>query len=126
VSPYGAMVFARAKLQGSLLANDDAAAELVFAYLKRHRQDSQGIYRNALILTHRTDDYAQALVEDLRDPFRRADTLVGIQDYEHLPRPPGSIDFRPEVQAALHRTEVQQAIHEVGSIQTFEIPGDFY
>jgi len=121
VSQYGALVFAQVKLQEALRLNDHAAEELTFAYIKKHRETSHSLYRYALLLTHRTDEYARALIADLRDPLRRADTLVGLQNYKDLPKPPGSIDLGPETKAAMQRPEVQQAIREVGSIQSFDV-----
>lgn len=90
----------------------------------REKSHALASWQDALLETHRTDEYAQALVEDLSDPLRRADTLVQLQHFRDMPKPPGNIDVDPEMKAAMDRPEVQQAIREVGSIQSFEIVGD--
>jgi tetratricopeptide (TPR) repeat protein len=124
MSPYGRMQWHGARLAAALAKADAALADAELRYLRTHQTDAIDAYQEGLFRTGRMDEAAQLLIARLHDPKRYGVALSEIQIYDYPPALPGIAQLRARRREVVDRKDVQQAIAQVGRIETFPIPPD--
>lgn len=118
---YGRMVRTLVQLRIALLREDRAAERRAFAYLRRHREDAPDAYLDALLLTGRIEDAAQALIARLASPEDRGDALYYLQEFRENAPLPGDVAHREHFRSMLAREDLRAAIEKVGRIERHPI-----
>lgn len=114
---YGRMVRALVELRIALLREDRAAERRAFAYLRRHREDAPDAYLDALLLTGRIEDAAQALIARLASPEDRGDALFYLQEFRENAPLPGDAAHREHFRRMRDRDDLRAAVEAVGRIE---------
>jgi hypothetical protein len=122
LSAYGHMQWHGARLIAALAKGDAKLADAELQYLRAHQTDAIDTYQEGLLRAGRMEDAAQLLIARLRDPQRYRAALSEIQNYDYPPTLPGIAGLRARRREIVDRKDVQQAVAQVGRIETFPIP----
>ena len=122
VSSFGLMQVKRVLCMVAVLRNDEAATHEAFEFISKHRTDAPGTFESMLLWTNRQDEWAQYVIERLRNPAERADELRDLQIYAEKPPHPAQIVMDKRYRAFADRPDVRAAVAEVGVIEHFSIP----
>lgn len=114
MSGYGRMVQASVQHCAARRSGDAASAAHALAYLRRHRQDSEIHFVEALIEAERLDEAAAVLVALLESPHDRADALIAVQKFQSTEPLPGDVAYRARGHGVIARADVQAAVQRVG------------
>ena len=117
MSGYGRMVQASVQHCAARRSGDAAGAAHALAYLRRHRQDSEIHFVEALIEAGRLDEAAAVLVALLESPHDRADALIAVQKFRSTEPLPGDVAYRARGHAVIARAQVQAAVQRVGRVE---------
>lgn len=117
MSGYGRMVQASVQHCAARRSGDAIGAAHALAYLRRHRQDSEIHFVEALIEAERLDEAAAVLVALLQSPHDRADVLIAAQKFRTTEPLPGDVEYRARSHEVIARAEVQAAVQRVGRVE---------
>lgn len=121
-SDFGALLSANVYHMAHTTKGERALAEAALARIRARADSAPEVYFSALLRAGHLDSAKQVLLERLRDPARRAQALMEVQQYRD---PPPTAVMRPVVERKrelLARPEVRAAILEVGRIESFDFP----
>jgi beta-barrel assembly-enhancing protease len=121
VSPYGAMQVETVRLQAAVRVRDRQQIIRSSRYLSEHRVDSPADYAASLLITKQLDLAAAYVVSELRDPELRQDALLDVQEFQPAPGTEQENALEAQWRAVVARKEVQEAIHQVGRIESYRL-----
>jgi len=114
LSPYGRMQLQDVRYRAYRQLANASEADVVFAYLREHHEDAEDTWQYAMLVSGDVDGAAALLIARLRDPLKRGEALVDVQDYEPVPRLPKMQEEHDRWVALVARADVTAAINEVG------------
>ncbi len=110
--------FAAARSQGDARAME-AAREVILA----QRDDAALFHREMLLEQGDLDGAAAVLIEQLRSPVDRGETLASLQDMRTYPSLPGDVRIDAAWRALKQRADVQAEVARVGRIERYALVG---
>lgn len=110
--------FAAARGQGDTRAME-AAREVILA----QRDDAAVFHREMLLEQGDLDGAAAVLIEQLRSPVDRGETLASLQDMRTYPSLPGDVRIDAAWRALKQRADVQAEVARVGRIERYALVG---
>lgn len=128
VSDYGLTQILLAKLIVAEQVGDRAASERLIGELRSHQGTSLNTYLLGLLEANMLDEAASLTIDRLRDPKKRFDALVEVQDYPEyysaysasIPRAALRIE---RWRSVTQRPDVRAEILKVGKIESFKVEG---
>ncbi|KAG1214769.1 hypothetical protein G6F35_010142 [Rhizopus arrhizus] len=108
--------FAAARGQGDARAME-AAREVILA----QRDDAPLFHREMLLEQGDLDGAAAVLIEQLRSPVDRGETLASLQDMRTYPSLPGDVRIDAAWRALKQRADVQAEVARVGRIERYAL-----
>jgi tetratricopeptide (TPR) repeat protein len=108
--------FAAARERGDAKAMD-AAREVILA----QRNDARLFHREMLLDEGNLEGAAAVLIEQLRSPDDRGETLASLQDMRTYPSLPGDVKIDAAWRALKQRADVQAEVARVGRIERYEL-----
>ncbi len=121
MSDYGRMVEAGIRHAVSVRRGDLAASAEALEYLREQRDDAPSIYLQALLTADLLDEAVAAVIELLRSPDDRTDTLFWLQELRQPPRLPGDGSVRERWQQLRDDPKVRAEVELVGSMGTYPV-----
>lgn len=120
-SPYGAMLYRRARACALHLDGRGGEGAADIAYLKSHEKDAPEAVTNLYLCLGDMESAAASAIRRLDDPELRAQLLLELSDYDLAP-PPLSTDLvARNLEALKKRPDVQAAIARAGGIRRFNV-----
>ncbi len=110
--------FAAARERGDAKAMDVARAAIL-----AEGDDARLFHREMLLDEGNLDGAAAVLIEQLRSPVERGETLASLQDMRTYPSLPGDVKIDAAWRALKQRADVQAEITRVGRIERYELVG---
>jgi tetratricopeptide (TPR) repeat protein len=121
MSPYGRMILEEVKVKVAVDQNDPAAITTHLDYMRAHRSDAISSLQAALIVTGKTDEATDLLVERLSNEKWRSDALAEVQDYlGTVDTPLGTIESE-RWKKIVADPKVRAAVAKVGRIEHFDL-----
>ncbi|MCI1105244.1 hypothetical protein MOQ29_19570 [Stenotrophomonas maltophilia] len=108
--------FAAARERGDAKARDAARAVIL-----AQRDDARLFHREMLLEEGNLDGAAAVLIEQLRSPVERGETLASLQDMRTYPSLPGDVRIDAAWRALKQRADVQAEVARVGRIERYDL-----
>lgn len=121
MSDYGRMVEALVRHAASLRRGDREASAEALAYLREQRDLAPQNFLHALLCADLIDEAAIAVVESLRSPKHRSETLFWLQDLKQPPELVGDISVQARRLQLRERADVKAEVALFGSMGSYPI-----
>lgn len=108
--------FAAARERGDAAARDAARAVIL-----AQRNDARLFHREMLLEEGDLDGAAAVLIEQLRSPVERSETLASLQDMRTYASWPGDVRIDAAWRALKQRADVQAEVARVGRIERYDL-----
>jgi tetratricopeptide (TPR) repeat protein len=119
---YGKLLVSAGSLGAHRQNGNDALAAQELRKVREKSHYSRSVYLAALLRAGQLDTARDALLERLRDPELRNTALLDVQTYKDPAPLPAEVSQRAMRAKLLALPEVQQAILQVGRMETFDFP----
>ncbi len=123
-SDFGALLAASARHRAWIHLAEKAKAEEALREIQEHQDAAPAVYMDALLRAGKTQAARTLMHERLRDPYRRMEALIEVQNYSDS-APSGGPSERRDLsrrQELFADPEVREVILEVGRIESFDFP----
>lgn len=120
-SPYGHMLYRRARACALHLSSRGAEAAADVAYIKSHEKDAPAAVTNLYLCLGDMEAAAASAIRRLDDPELRPDLLLELSDYELAPPLLPTDRVAQNLQALKKRADVQAAIQRAGGTRRFNL-----
>ncbi|HEL2981166.1 TPA: hypothetical protein UMB92_004069 [Stenotrophomonas maltophilia] len=110
--------FAAARERGDTKAEQAARAAIL-----AQGEDARLFQREMLLEEGHLDAAAAVLIEQLRSPVERGETLAALQDMRTYPSLPGDVKIDTAWRALKQRADVQAEVTRLGRIERYELVG---
>ncbi len=121
-SPYGQMVALRVRACALAQTGDRDGMNAVITQMRARQQDSLMQVRDAALCADNLDLAAQTLIREMQDPYERAATVVGLQQFtDDDPLTEHEREMQTRSNTLLARADVQAAINRVIRRRSFNI-----
>lgn len=114
VSPYGAMEMRLARGCANVELGNAAAVATDRAFMEVHAEDHREAWTYLLLCIGDMDAAAAAVIADLENDDRRAQTLIRLSDYDPAPPRQPTYSFEKREGALKARADVKAAIERAG------------
>jgi tetratricopeptide (TPR) repeat protein len=121
LSKYGRMELEGVRLRAATQMGDAAAAAQALNWLREHHKDAEASFQEELIMAGELEQAASFLVDRLKDPRRRSEALLELQQFIDLPATPRDKVLQRRWESVVARADVQAAIAKVGKVERFNI-----
>ena len=121
MSSYGAMALRSVQLRAAIGLGDTAASAAALAWIRDHHADAEDVFQRSLIFAGRLDEAARVLIAHLKDPDRRTEALVAVQDYLPSPMTQRQREWDARWNQVRARSDVRAAIASVGRVERFAL-----
>ena len=118
-SAFGKMQEQGVRLRAYVQLGNADGVRSALAYMNEHRDDALASYQGALLFSGDADGAAAVLIDRLRDPRERADTLFSVQIFGEAANAPNETRERSRWRELLERADVRAAIERVGRIESY-------
>jgi hypothetical protein len=95
--------------------------EAARAVILAQRDDARLFHREMLLDEGNLDGAAAVLIEQLRSPIDRGETLASLQDMRTYPSLPGDVKIDAAWRALKQRADVQAEVARVGRIERYDL-----
>ena len=120
-SPYGTMLYRRARACALHLEGRGAEAAADVDYIKSHEKDAPGAVTDLYLCLGDMEAAAASAIRRLDDPELRAELLLELSDYELAPQKPATDRTARNLEALKARGDVKAAITRAGGIRRFNV-----
>jgi tetratricopeptide (TPR) repeat protein len=120
-SPYGIMLYRRARACALHLSGRGAEAAADIAYVKSHEKDAPGAVTDLYLCLGDMEAAAASAIRRLDDPELRPDMLLELSDYDLAPPPLPTDRIARNLEALKTRADVQAAIKRAGGTRRFNV-----
>jgi tetratricopeptide (TPR) repeat protein len=120
-SPYGIMLYRRARACAHHLSGRAGAAAADVEYVRSHEKDAPAAATNLFLCLGDLDAAAASVLRRLDDPELRADMLLELADYDPAPAPLATDVIARNLEALKKRADVQAAIARAGGTRRFNV-----
>ncbi|WP_414486089.1 hypothetical protein [Stenotrophomonas maltophilia] len=118
---YGKAAQALVQFAAARERGDAKAMETARSVILAQRNDARLFHREMLLDEGNLDGAAVVLIEQLRSPMDRGETLASLQDMRTYPSLPGDMKIDAAWRALKQRADVQAEVARVGRIERYEL-----
>lgn len=119
-SPFGDMQYYAVEACAYAQLHDTAHYGEAATYLHAHKSDAPDALLTGLLCANDLDGAAQVLIEMVRDPETRSETLLAAQNFaEQAFVAPFELEMHQRRQALIARPDVRRAIDAVGRVRSY-------
>ncbi|PSM11961.1 tetratricopeptide repeat protein [Stenotrophomonas maltophilia] len=118
---YGKAAQALVQFAAARERGDAQAMEAARSVILAQRDDARLFHREMLLDEGNLDGAAAVLIEQLRSPTDRGETLASLQDMRTYPSLPGDVKIDAAWRALKQRADVQAEVARLGRIERYEL-----